>query len=187
MLCISIIYIWCLVYKQTVKKVLIRSASVGKGTIHKRADYADNREANFNGIFDDTKMMSALVINLSCEGQTVELVIDTGAASTVADLSFYNQYLNHCKLTISKQILRGASGTKLTIIGECVVQVNFNGKEFHLPIVIINNSLDKHLLGRTWLARFWPEWKINIIQTRKLSSQDILQTINVSETDMFQK
>lgn len=64
-------------------------------------------------------------------------------------MQYYTVHLSHIQFFTFKLVLRGAFGTQLQVVGECMVTVSYNNKSYSLPLVIVQNKLDIPLLGRT--------------------------------------
>ena len=97
--------------------------------------------------------------NISVNGTTLEMEIDTGAAVSVVSETTWEQKLNKPNLRPCTLVLKGYPDNPLEIMGCCDVKVQ-DGETIKQLELIICKGNGLSLLGRNWLEEIklnWPE------------------------------
>lgn len=94
---------------------------------------------------------SILTTKLVCESQKITFLVDPDAATTIMDMEKYRRHFAHIPHKSTRQILKGASGTMLQVVGDIMVKVQRNNSVLELPLILVQNKLERPILGRTWL------------------------------------
>ena len=98
--------------------------------------------------------------------------LDTGAAVSVISEQTYRSTWPHCQPSTIK--LHTYSGEELEMLGSIPVQVNYQGPQEELPLLVVRGT-GASLLGRNWLQKIRLDWQ-GIRQLQQLPAlQGILQ------------
>lgn len=97
------------------------------------------------------KVAGAVTMLLQVNNCSTEMELDTGALHTIIDKTTWKK-VGCPRIQSSKLQLRCYGGTMLNIMGECLVNVNYENRSMQLPIVVVNGSRPS-LLGLNWIQR----------------------------------
>ena len=110
-------------------------------------------------------------VQLSVNGQTLEMEIDTGVSLSVISEKTYNNLVSKNSppppLEKSGTVLRTYTGEEGKPKGSCTVDVCYEGGKYSLPLLVVKEE-GPALLGRNWLE----ESKINWPRIKQLTSHD---------------
>lgn len=108
----------------------------------------------------DSRINESETVDLKVDGHFVRLEVDTGAVVTVCSSSTYLKHFQKSKLQqVIDFPLNGANGNSIDVEGAIRVRVEFKGKIFQLPIVVINSKKPLLLVGRNWLDILYQNWR----------------------------
>ena len=99
-------------------------------------------------------------VNFSINGQEVCMEIDTGAAVTVVNEQVWANISTRTiprELSPSELRLKTYTGEEISVQGEAVVPVIYQGVKYQLPIVVVAGAT-RPLLGRNWLQVITLNW-----------------------------
>lgn len=99
------------------------------------------------------KMTTEAFIN----GKKLTLQVDTAAEKSICSL-WTSKKFNFPSPQPTEEILCGASGHKLTVIGTVNVHVEINHQKDDVILYVVKNRVPT-LLGLDWLERFTLNWK----------------------------
>ena len=124
-----------------------------------------------------------LFVTVNLNGKQVSMELDTGSAVTIMAESKFKE-ISSDSLQESAVDLCTYSGEQIQVKGEAMCNVEYEGKHYVLPIVVISGN-GPTLLGRSWLQHIpliqnWP----NIFQTI-LKVDDKLSQLLHSFSDVF--
>lgn len=141
-------------------KVKIEQEFVSMGTVSMVGGHGE-------AIADDGDVDVPEYIELSVEGKTVSMEIDSGACNSILHQKDYEKKFRSLKLQPHRAKLKVVTGQPVEILGKIIVSVmvcykNGNSKMFpDLPLIIISSkNRFTPLCGRNWLAIFFPQWRI---------------------------
>lgn len=109
-------------------------------------------------------------VQLSVNGQTLEMEIDTGASlSVISEKTYINLVSKNRAPPLEKSgtVLRTYTGEEVKPKGSCTVDVCYKGGKYSLPLLVVKEE-GPALLGRNWLE----EIKINWPRIKQLTSHD---------------
>ena len=122
-----------------------------------------------------------LYVSVDVNGKQVSMEIDTGSAvSIMSELKF--KEISSDPLQESQVNLCTYSGEKISVQGEAMCNVKYEGKQYELPIVVISGN-GPTLLGRSWLQHISLNWS-NLLQP-VLKVDDQLTQLLESFSDVF--
>lgn len=126
-------------------------------------------------------------IKLNVEGKEIQFEVDTGAVVSVCSSSTYRQQFFHLRIQQVEDFpLCGASGSSIAVQGGIVVRLEFKGKTFKLPIVVIQSEKPLLLLGRNWLDRLYQNWRQTFrINSLEESYRQIIEKIKTDYREIF--
>ena len=84
--------------------------------------------------------------------------LGTAADFSIISESDYLEKFADKPLTASKVILKTYTGEVLDLLGEMQRSIIYNGKQYHLPILVADYDAKPSLLGKNWLQHFKLEW-----------------------------
>ena len=99
-------------------------------------------------------------VTVLIDGVNVSMEIDTGASTSVINektfhtLSQSGKVLN---LNVVNTVLRTFTGEVIPVVGECELEVEYNGFKGNLRAVVISGE-GPCLLGRSWLQHISLDW-----------------------------
>ena len=141
-----------------------RTKPVGAGNSANLLD--DQSEVDDEGVYSmhlytvtDTKV-KPYEVNFSINGQEVCMEIDTGTGVTVVNEQVWANISTGTiprELSPSKLRLKTYTGEEISVQGEAVVPVIYQGVEYQLPIVVVAGAT-RPLLGRNWLQVITLNW-----------------------------
>ena len=109
----------------------------------------------------------------------VNMEIDTGASTTVINEKTFHQLSQQesvLKLNAVNTVLRTYTGEVIPVVGECELEVEYNGSKSVLPAVIISGE-GPCLMGRNWLSHLTLNWsEIFNLTTMDKDLNEILET-----------
>lgn len=117
-------------------------------------------------------------VQLSVNGQTLEMEIDTGASLSVISEKTYNYLVSKngaSPLEKSGTVLRTYTGQEVKPKGSCTVDVCYEGGKYSLPLLVVKEE-GPALLGRNWLEEIKINWpRIKQLTTHDKRLEEILQ------------
>jgi len=127
-----------------------------------------------------------LMVLVGINGRNVEMEIDTGAAvSLISRAAFDNLWCEADKPTLRpmSQKLATYTGESITPCGRCQVSVEYNGRQYRLPLVVVPGA-GPMLLGRNWLQVVQLSWK-RIYQLKSVNATPAIEDIIAKYPDVF--
>jgi len=113
-----------------------------------------------------------LMVNLTVNGQSLQMELDTGASVSLISEQQYKQLHEAPTLERSSVILRMYTGETLSILGSIEVTATCNKQTNRVPLLVIKGN-GPNLMGRDWLAKFQLDWQ-NIYQLNLANKIDNL-------------
>ena len=103
-----------------------------------------------------------ILVDVSLNDQPVQMELDTGAAVSVCSYGRFKELWpkGDQMLRPSNRLLRTFSGEKLTVKGEAVLTVQYQGASHRLPLTVVDgDGAGPMLLGRNWLGQIRLNWR----------------------------
>lgn len=147
-------------------------------------DIEDCYELNNISVVNESMLASnSYYTTMLVEGKEVKMIIDTGASMTCMPKHVYVRQFNHINLNHTELQLKSYSGHALELMGEFDATVRHEGKDFRLPVIVVNNDDERQpvLLGRNWLKHLKLDWN-RIFQVGPENSGKCLEKINKNDT-----
>ena len=85
--------------------------------------------------------------------------LDTGACVSLVSKRTWKNILKAPPLESSQIRLKTYSGEPLTVLGQCMVNVDYANKAYRLPLVVVAGK-GPSLFGRNWLRKIRLEWGV---------------------------
>jgi hypothetical protein len=106
-------------------------------------------------------------VTVQVNGKTCRLLVDTGSPYTLMGEEHFEDQFPGTKLQRSTRRLHVYGGEKLKVLGECLVDVQYQKQQARLPIVVVSSPGESapHLLGREWLMKLRLDWP-TILKTK---------------------
>ena len=138
------------------------------GTLHQLEDVCNvyDEEAQGEDVYDQlfcvnsSKRQNPYKVTVLINGVNVSMEIDTGASTSVINEKTFHtlsQSGKVLKLNSVSTVLRTYTGEVIPIVGECEVEVEYNGFKGNLVAVVISGE-GPCLLGRNWLQHISLDW-----------------------------
>ncbi|XP_055595112.1 uncharacterized protein LOC129745792 [Uranotaenia lowii] len=106
------------------------------------------------------KINEPCYVDTIIERKRMKMEIDCGSAESVISEQQFNRNFGHLKVKSCNKRLVVIDGKRLNILGKTDVNVQLNGNQQKLSLVILQCSNDfVPLLGRTWLDVFYTGWR----------------------------
>ena len=99
-------------------------------------------------------------VTVLINGVNLSMEIDTGASTSVINEKTFHtlsQSGKVLKLNVVNTVLRTCTGEVIPVVGECELEVEYNGFKGNLPAVVISAE-GPCLLGRTWFQHISLDW-----------------------------
>lgn len=166
---------------QELNKLVIKS-------VEGHCEMKENEEGRQDFNLAVNMLSCSQIVNLIIEDRSVDMEVDTGASISVIAEGMFEKLFPNIVCKQSKLSINSVSGEKLTVKGEILVRVKVNSKIFILPLVIIKSkAVGIPLLGRNWLDKIVPNWRLTFQMINKLDSPpgvgtDFLNIKNIVET-----
>ena len=109
---------------------------------------------------NSSKRQNPYKVTALINGVNVSMETDTGASTSVINEKTFHilsQSGKVLKLNSVNTVLRTYTGEVISVVGECEVEVEYNGFKGHLVAVVIIGE-GPCLLGRNWLQHFSLDW-----------------------------
>ena len=139
-----------------------------------RDDGFSGREYDMcHNVFElNSKCTRSIVVDVKIEGHPLTMEVDTGANVSIVPKNVWDQSWSDVQLSKSPVQLRTFTGEPLTVIGEALVNVQYENQEIQEKLIVVENGANP-LLGRNWLQGGirldWPNLFVH-----KLSEPSIL-------------
>ena len=102
----------------------------------------------------------AVKVPVRIEDVDFTMEVDTGAAASIMSYADYERYLKYLALRPVDKSFHAYTGTPLDIAGQVLVDVEHNGQQLTLPLLIVREvKYAPPLLGRAWMAKIRFDWK----------------------------
>ena len=127
-----------------------------------------------------------LLVLVGINGRHVEMEVDTGAAvSLISQTAFNNLWSRSDKpqLKPTAQKLSTYTGENIIPCGICRVSVDYDSRNFHLPLMVIP-EYGPTLLGRNWLQVIQFNWK-HLHQLKAVNATPVVEDILAKYPDVF--
>ena len=99
----------------------------------------------------------SIIVPVSLNGVPLNMELDTGASVTVISEETLRNNIPNVELSDSNVRLKTYTGEELKIVGQTVVNVQYENQECELPIQVIQGN-GPALLGRNWLRNIRLNW-----------------------------
>ncbi|KAK3774845.1 hypothetical protein RRG08_057493 [Elysia crispata] len=117
------------------------------------ADDVDNL-----GLFTlHTGRKTPIKVNLQINNKPVSFQLDTGAALSVMTEKDFHTFFKSVPLQVCTKALQTYSGQSFSVLGECVIEVDHNGQQQRLPLLVVKGN-GPPLMGRNWLEKIQLDW-----------------------------
>ena len=113
-----------------------------------------------------------IVIDVTVEGETIPMELDTGSAVSVISEAKYQKWLSHVPLQDTSLKLHTYTGESVTPIGVLYGRVQYGSQEATLPLYVTKGTRPT-LLGREWLHSIQLNWPLMHLETQQ-GLQDVL-------------
>ena len=98
-----------------------------------------------------------LELNVSIQGKTIAMELDTGAALSLISEDTYQRVFPDMALQESSIKLKSYSGEDIPVLGQVEVLVKCNQQEQNLPLLVVKGN-GHSLFGRNWLSCIRLNW-----------------------------
>ena len=126
-------------------------------------------EENFNLFNVHSQSGQAIHVPLLIDSCAISFQLDTGASLTVISKGDYRKYFTAgANLKPSTKKLQTYTGDSVPVLGECVVNVGYEGQNVKLPLLVVDGK-GPPLLGRNWLEHVKLDWSkvFNISESKQ--------------------
>lgn len=107
-----------------------------------------------------SKGTESLKIKIPVEGKSIIMKVDSGACRSVIHIDDYKELFSDVEVEPVNFKLKIVTGENVIIVGQILVNVKYEKKQFMLLLVVLRSkSRFIPLLGRNWLNIFNPNWK----------------------------
>lgn len=123
-------------------------------------DYQDSSEDTLDTVFSVGQSSDELKMDVIIDSKHLDMEPDTGCAVSMISTADHLRYFSNLQLQPTSRKFHVYAGTRLTPVGEIMVDVTFNGTKRNLPLIVV--QADNHappLFGRNWLDVFIPNWR----------------------------
>lgn len=133
-----------------------KTARFRTGQFDEESEHRLGKYHFLNLIKIDTEPPVYMYVNIN--GIDMKCEIDSGATTGVISSTVYRRYFSTCKLnSVSDKIFTLADDSKCKVCG--VIKVLLNGRYESQAIIVDSGNESPPLIGRTWLAYLFPNWK----------------------------
>ena len=123
-------------------------------------------------IVSDRGGVQPIWIDVEIEGKTVSMELDTGAAVSIMSSTAWQTLFPRQTLKEADVALRTYTAEKMSVLGQCQVNVKVNGRKKQLVLFIVEGD-GPSLLGRDWLTHLQLDWQqiAKVDYTNKLENR----------------
>ena len=121
------------------------------------SEYSES-EMLFLDVHTMTETNSQISVPLKLQGNDVQMQLDTGCALSLAPKSFVDKHCSDVPITPTDVVMTTYSGEKLYPLGSMNVSIDYDGKQYSLPLIVLNEGVTP-LFGRNWLSTVKLNWK----------------------------
>jgi len=130
---------------------------------HRNVRNIENEDVLFNvgqGLFHH---------NVSICGRIVRMVFDTGADVSIINQRVYEALQINANLPLKDrpQTIKGYGNNVIPTLGETMVQVEDNGRQMHLPVIVAKGT-NPCIYGCNWIQQLRPKFSINAIRKHEV-------------------
>ena len=119
-----------------------------------------------------------LMVTITVDKRPVLMEVDTGAALSLVSEATFKELWPDRSPESTRVRLCSYSGEAIPVLGSIDVNINYNGQEAQLPLVVVQGQ-GPNLLGRNWLEQIQLDWKeIHFLQ-------DKLQSVVGKHEELF--
>ena len=102
----------------------------------------------------------AVKVPVRIEDVDFQMEVDTGAAASIMSYKDYERHFKYLALRPINKSFHAYTGTPLDIAGQVLVDVEHNGQQLTLPLLIVRaEKYAPPLLGRAWMMKIRLDWK----------------------------
>lgn len=102
-------------------------------------------------------------MEVNIEKRRLTMEVDCGSAESVIPEELFARNFRHLELRKCNKRLVVIDGNKLTVLGKVLVEVQLNGMQKQLDLVVLRCQNDFiPLMGRSWLDNFFVGWRYTI-------------------------
>ena len=98
-----------------------------------------------------------MYVTMQVQGLPLQMEIDTGAVVAMIGKQEYERNFSHLPLHESKRRLKTWPGQRISVLGDIIVDVMYEGQKEKLPLLVAGDN-GPTLLGRNWLRRIKLDW-----------------------------
>jgi len=100
---------------------------------------------------------SEIKVNVNVDQENVQFTVDTAASVSVIGENTYQKYFKDKSLQKSSVKLRSYGGQEIPVIGQMMVDVDYEGQRAQLPLIVAKGP-KVSLLGRNWMKYIRLNW-----------------------------
>ena len=144
----------------------------------------DGDEVEELGLFmvSDRGGVQSIWIDVEIEGKTVSMELDTGAAVSIMSSTAWRTLFPRQTLKEADVALRTYTAEKMSVLGQCQVNVKVNGQKKQLVLTIVKGD-GPSLLGRDWLKHLQLDWQ----RIAKVDSTNKLENLLQDYEEIFKE
>ena len=144
----------------------------------------DGDEVEELGLFmvSDRGGVQPIWIDVEIEGKTVSMELDTGAAVSIMSSTAWRTLFPRQTLKEADVALRTYTAEKMSVLGQCQVNVKVNGQKKQLVLTIVKGD-GPSLLGRDWLKHLQLDWQ----RIAKVDSTNKLENLLQDYEEIFKE
>ena len=107
-----------------------------------------------------------LMVTITVDKRPVLMEVDTGAALSLVSEATFKELWPDRSPESTRVRLCSYSGEAIPVLGSIDVNINYNGQEAQLPLVVVQGQ-GPNLLGRNWLEQIQLDWReIHFLQDK---------------------
>lgn len=135
--------------------------------------YVDSNTNNFSLFYSRNPHSDAIAVNVSVNGVSLRMEVDSGAPVSAISLATYKKYFKSSKISRTGSTFTSYNGNLMTPVGVCKLEVSYNNISQILEIYVINNG-GPPILGRDWMRMF----NIELRQVKFMQGREVLPILN---------
>jgi hypothetical protein len=117
--------------------------------LNDNSEYTDSTESDLYTLnascsdmhVNQVSQCSSITVPVQIQGQNTEMQLDTGCALSLARKSFVEKYCSDVLVTPTDVVMTTYSGEKLYPLGSVDVNVDYDGKQYKLPLVVLKEGV----------------------------------------------
>lgn len=93
----------------------------------------------------------AFHIEVIVDGQKIQMLLDTGATSSITELNKWREMGRPDIHPVDRKMSSTSKETVL-LLGECTINIKYNGKDVHLPLLVADDVKMPAIIGANWFS-----------------------------------